>query len=61
MLWQGTQNISLECQTLCASVGSASRKKPRAAVQKLWMGAIPCGKHWKSRAEFRVQRTLLSA
>ena len=51
MLWQGTQNIPLECQTLCASARFASRRKPRAAVQKLWMGAIPCGKRWKSRKE----------
>ena len=52
MLLQGTQNISLECQTLCACAPAAARENPHAAVQKLWMGAIPCGKHRKSRSEF---------
>jgi len=66
MLWQGLQNISLECHTLCASHRAASREKPRLTVQKLWMPAIPCGNRWKSRMEFIcsrpcVERTLLSA
>src|SRR5262249_37798017 len=52
MLWQGLQNISLECHTLCASHRAASREKPRLTVQKLWMPAIPCGNCWKSRMEF---------
>ncbi len=52
---QGTQNISLECQTLCACDHAASRENPHVAVQKLWMGAIPCGKRWKSRPEFRCR------
>src|SRR5678816_4223248 len=34
MLWQGIQNISLECQTLCALARAASREKLSVAVQK---------------------------
>ena len=51
MLWQGQQNILLECHTLCATPRAASREKPGFAVQKLWMPAIPCGKQWKSGLE----------
>ena len=53
MLWQGTQNISLECLTLCALTRTASRENPRVAVQKLWMPAFPCGKRWKSWVEIQ--------
>jgi hypothetical protein len=52
MLWQGLQNISLECHTLCALPRAASREKPRHTVQKLWMPAIPCGNRRKIGLEF---------
>jgi hypothetical protein len=35
MLWQGMQEISLECRLLCARTDSASRENLSTAVQKL--------------------------
>ena len=45
MLWQGTQNISLECQTLCASARQGSKGKAACRCAETVNG---CDSLWKA-------------
>lgn len=48
MLWQGTQNVSLDVEHFAPAPQVASRENPRLIVQKLCMLCIPCGSSWKN-------------
>jgi hypothetical protein len=37
--------------TLCARDDLGSSEKPGSVVKKLWMRAIACGNHWKTRVK----------